>query len=308
MNEALRYPGVSRRQFVTGSAAIAAYSLLPGSAAFAATDKRGIGGVAVGAISYSFRELPTTAEKILEYLLATGLNTVELMGDAAEEYAGAPNGPGFGPPPGGEKSKWRKSAPMARYKTLRKLYNDAGVSIDILKLGEASWSDADIDYAYTVARILGARGISFELDNKAAQRLGTFATKHRMRNGMHNHGQYGEAGFTPDQALSYSSYNSLNLDVGHYVGSTGQSPIPFLKQYHSRITHLHLKDRKTPANGGANVAWGQGDTPLREVLQLLKRERYPISAMIELEYPVPAGSDVLTEVKKCVEYCKAALT
>ncbi len=324
----------ARRQFLALSAAAALTRVLPvraASAAASATRKpRGIGGVAVGAISYSFRDLPGDAAKVLEYLLACGVDTVELMGDAAEDYAGAPPYPRYpdlaaaGMTPAQQKThmaafeqessrvevhrqQWRKSVPMARYQQLRKLYDDAGVKIDILKLGEASWPDTDIDYAYQVASVLGARGISFEAEDAAAKRMGAFADKHQLLNGMHNHMQYGDATFNVDQLLAYSPRNMLNLDCGHYMASTGHSPIPFLQKYHTRITHLHLKDRKSLAHGGDNMPWGQGDTPLREVLQLLQKERYPISAMIELEYPVPKDSSVLGEMKKCVEYCRAAL-
>jgi hypothetical protein len=319
-----------RRQFLALSTAAGIASLVPASGAFGATRRRGIGGiagVAVGAISYSFRDLPGNAEKVLEYLLACGVDTVELMGDAAEDYAGAPPSPPYPSTPAGqapdpvviaaletaraksdtERNQWRNSVSMTRYRALRKLYDAAGVKIDILKLGDASWPDADIDYAYNVARVLGARGISFEAEDKAAKRMAAFADKHKLLNGMHNHMQYGDAAFDVDKLLAYSPRNDLNLDVGHYVASTGQSPIPFLQKYHARISHLHLKDRRTLAHGGANTPWGQGDTPRREVLQLLQKERYRISAMIELEYPVPKDSSVLAEMKKCVEYCRAAL-
>ncbi len=39
----------------------------------------------------------------------------------------------------------------------------------------------------------------------------------------------------------------------------------------------------------------------------MKREKYQFMATIELEYPVPDGSDVMAELGKCVEFCKAAL-
>lgn len=320
---------ISRRRFLgTTAAAAAAYSIRPiTSWAMPGTGlRRGdINGVQVGAISYSFRELPTSAEDILSYLLKTGLDTVELMGDAAEQFAGAPEAPAR-PQRGAqltdaqradlrasreayaeEARKWRIAAPMDRFEALRKMYDDEGVRIDILKLGDARWSDEEIDYAFRAAHAVGARGISLEISDEAAKRMGPFATKHKMFVGMHNHTQVGEAGFSFDTPLSYSPYNMLNFDIGHYVAGTNESPIPILQKYHDRITHLHLKDRKTGANGGDNVPWGQGDTPLREVLRLLQKEQYPITAMIELEYPIPEGSDVLTEVAKCVEYCREAL-
>ena len=83
------------------------------------------------------------------------------------------------------------------------------------------------------------------------------------------------------------------------------SPIPFIKKYSDRITHIHLKDRKL--NNGPNRPWGEGDTPIREVLQLMKKEKYPFQATIEFEYQVPEGSDVIKEIAKCVRFCRDAL-
>lgn len=319
---------ISRRRFLgTTAAAAAAFTVTP-LTSFAAPGRAmgmDINGVQVGAISYSFRELPSSAEQVLGYLVQTGLDVVELMGDAAEQFAGAPEAPAW--PRRGtqltdaqradlrsareaymqEVRKWRLSASMDRFESLRKLYQDSGVRIDILKLGDPRWSDEEIDYAFQAAKAVGARGISLEISNDTAKRMAPFATKHKMFVGMHNHTQVGDKDFSFDIPLSYSPYNMLNLDVGHYVAGTSESPIPIIQKYHDRITHLHLKDRKKGTNGGDNVPWGQGDTPLREVLRLLQEEKYPITAMIELEYPIPEGSDVLTEVRKCVDYCREAL-
>jgi sugar phosphate isomerase/epimerase len=95
--------------------------------------------------------------------------------------------------------------------------------------------------------------------------------------------------------------------------------VPVIVKYHDRIASLHLKDRKSPdhpaeagdspapGGGGPNMPWGQGETPLREILATLKKGKYGFPASIEYEYNTPEGSDVLTEVKKCVQYCKDAL-
>jgi sugar phosphate isomerase/epimerase len=77
-----------------------------------------------------------------------------------------------------------------------------------------------------------------------------------------------------------------------------------LEKYHDRIVSLHLKDRT--AEGG-NLPWGQGKTPLKEILQLMKKEKWTFPADIELEYQIPQGSDSVAEVAKCVQYCKEAL-
>ena len=56
------------------------------------------------------------------------------------------------------------------------------------------------------------------------------------------------------------------------------------------------------------MPWGQGETPLKEILQLMKTQKYNFPGSIEYEYDTPTGSDVLTEVKKCVQFCKDALS
>ena len=309
---------VSRRKFLGVASAATFGAFVP---RFARPD-----GVRVGAISYSFRQIPGSAEEILKYMVDLGLDTIELMGSPAELFAGAPAGPEF---PANfrdmsqeeraayraqreeaekEMAIWRSSASMDRFEALGEMYRDAGVDIDILKLGSASWSDEHIDYAFNAARAVGARGISMEISDASAERMGPFASRHEMAVGFHNHTQVADEGFSFDTPLSFSPFNMLNLDIGHYVAGLGTSPIPVLRKYHDRITHLHLKDRKSPENGGDNVPWGEGDTPIGEVLRLLRDEQYDMTAMIELEYAIPEDSDVLAEMAKCVEFCTAALS
>ncbi len=146
------------------------------------------------------------------------------------------------------------------------------------------------------------------------QRVGEYAAKRKLRIAFHTHGQGGDLGF--DKALGASPYTALNLDAGHYFGVNGKSPVPVIEKYHDRIASLHLKDRKGPVSageksgpggGGPNMPWGQGETPLKDILQLMKKQKYKFPASVEYEYDTPEGSDVLTEVKKCVQYCKQAL-
>ena len=315
-------PQVSRRQFLRAAGLTTAASVLPvWSFSRAAPTRK----VAIGAISYSFRQIPGSAEEILGYMQELNLSTIELMGGPAEEFAGAPPQPqmprnfrelsqeerselgDLRRAHGEEMNKWRMNAPMEKYAELGAMYRDGGVEIDILKLGNPRWSDEQIDYAFNAARAVGARGISFEISNEAGERMGPFATKHNLITAMHNHLQVANEDFSWDVPLSFSENNMLNFDIGHYVAALGTSPIPVLEKYHDRISHLHLKDRKSPENGQDNVSWGQGDTPIGEVLRFLRDNNSPITAMIELEYPIPGDSSVMEEMKKCVDYCWAAL-
>jgi sugar phosphate isomerase/epimerase len=203
---------------------------------------------------------------------------------------------------------WRLSVSMDKYKALRKMYNDAGVKIYAFKLGlTLAMSDDEYAYTFNVAEALGANHLTMELpaDSALTKRVGEYAAKRKIYVGYHAHTQA-----TPtiwDEALSQSKYNAINLDLGHYAAGTSESPIPFLKKNHDRIVSMHMKDRKYETHGGDNLPWGQGDTPIKEALQLMKAEKYKFPATIELEYHTPEGSTVMAEMAKCVQYCKDAL-
>jgi sugar phosphate isomerase/epimerase len=165
-------------------------------------------------------------------------------------------------------------------------------------------SDDQIDRYFKIAKALGAKGITRELSESAAKRLGPIADKHKIWIGFHNHTQ-----LKPDTyegpMLSYGKYLGINLDIGHYVAGTNQSPIPMIEKYKDRILSLHIKDRKV--NNGPNRPFGQGDTPVAIVLNYMKQNKLTFPADIELEYKVPGGSDAVKEVTKCVQFCQKAL-
>ena len=108
-----------------------------------------------------------------------------------------------------------------------------------------------------------------------------------------------------EKAFSLAKYNGANVDLGHFVAGNNVSPVPFIKQHHSRITHVHVKDRKM--NGGQNFPFGEGDTPIVEVLRLIRDNQWNIQATIEFEYRVPAGSTRMAEIVRAVKYCRDAL-
>jgi sugar phosphate isomerase/epimerase len=140
-----------------------------------------------------------------------------------------------------------------------------------------------------------------------AKRIDPFARKHRMMVGMHNHSDLKNPNefATPDSFMramqGASKYIAINLDIGHFVAANFD-PVPFIKQHHDSIVAFHIKDRNR--NQGDNVPFGQGDTPIREVLTLLRERRSRIPANIEYEYE---GANTVEEVHKCFNYCKEIL-
>ncbi len=289
-------------------------------------------GVQIGVITYSFRSLPGSVEQTLQYIIDSGISAIELMGDAVEDYAGKPANPVKFPQaaPGQrpqltdeqkaqlaeyqkQVAEWRATVAMDKFEEVRKMYNKAGVSIYAFKpnaLGPNN-TDAEVEYALKAAKALGAQSVTVELPTDAAQskRLGDLAAKHKVYIGYHAHTQATDTAW--DVALAQSPYNSMNLDCGHYIAAGGNNTketlLALIEAKHDRITTMHIKDRKTKTNGGANAPWGQGDTPIKEILNLLKDKKYKIPATIELEYDIPAGSDAVKETKNCLAFAKAAL-
>ena len=207
---------------------------------------------------------------------------------------------------------WRMSVSMDKFKQLRQMYNDAGVSIYAWKQLNPNMSDEEFEYIFNVAEALGCTHTTLELpagENAAAQlkRIGDFAMKKKIYAAYHTHAQGSMTVF--DQAFSLSKGNMANVDFGHWVaaGNVGGTPMQFLQKYHDRISSFHLKDRTTPEHCSLNLAWGTGETPIKDILQMVSKNKWKIPASIELEYQIPESSDAVKETKKCVDFCRAAL-
>jgi sugar phosphate isomerase/epimerase len=297
---------------------------------FAAAHRQGrpdsrVRGVMIGMnVPYNFGGRTTSVDEIIENCVKLGISGLELRTQPVEALLGLPANVASGaagggrrgaPPPTPEQEaarkaaaeelrKWRLALPMHRVKDVRARFEDAGLLIEIVKVdGIFGMPDEVIDYKFQLARTLGARAISTEISVPDTKRVGQFADRHKMMVGYHGHASTSPADW--ETAFSHAAHNGANLDIGHFVAGNHGSPIPFLQQHHSRITHIHVKDRK--ADNGPNVPFGQGDTPIRDVLRLIRDERWNIQATIEFEYPIPDGSDRMSELARCVEYCRTAL-
>jgi sugar phosphate isomerase/epimerase len=313
---------LTRRTILGGAAGLATHAILPRTKVAAAEPKPNsiFSGVRIGCITYSYRGGPDTAEYTLECLLKDGLSETELMDGPIRSYAGLPARAGRGgrkgdkgnadkvkeepsPPIDADRPKVRE-AQLAKCEELRKMFNEAGVNIHIHKVPFGQ-TDDDIDFNFQIAKALGCKAITTERNDTLPKRLAPFAAKHKIWVAFHNHTNNIPTIESIDPLMQIGDYIGFNFDIGHYVaGTKGKSPIPVLEKYHDKIISLHLKDRNAE---GANLPWGQGQTPIKEVLQLLKKEQWPIYADIELEYKVPEGSTPVAEVAKCVQFCKEAL-
>ena len=214
--------------------------------------------------------------------------------------------PGGNPAAREEARKWRLTTPLSHFTGVKKQFDAAGIKIQAYNLSfNDSFTDEEIDRGFQMAKALGAGFITASATLKAAQRVAPFADKHMFRVAMHNHANVKDPNefATPESfaaALAMSKHFVINLDIGHFTAANYDA-VSYIEQHHDKIVSLHLKDRKK--DQGANLPWGEGDTPIKPVLQLLKTKNYDIPANIEYEYK---GEDTVAEVKRCFEYAKAA--
>ena len=303
----------SRREF--GKLTLAGLALPPWAVA---ADSR-IGGVPLGVQTYSFRDLPRTpgadaVDSIIRAMTACGLQECELFAPQVEPQFPAGRGQRGGPPsPESLKVRedmraWRLETPLDHFRAIKKKFDAAGIAVYAYNYSpNTSFTDAEIDRGFEMTGALGAEIITASTTLDVARRIAPFAEKHRMVVAMHGHSNTSDPNefATPDSfaaAMRLSKYFKVNLDIGHFTAANFDA-MAYVREHHAAITNLHLKDRRR--NQGENVPWGEGEAPIREVLQLLKKERWPIRAYIEYEYR-GAGTPV-EEVRKCFELAKRAL-
>lgn len=276
-----------------------------------------IAGVRVGVQTYSFRELPRAADGdmtgvVISAMRECGLDECELFAPHIEPRFGS----GGRPAPDSAEAQqareaartWRVETPIDHFRAVRKRFADAGITIYAFNYSfNDSMTDAEIDRGFEIAKALGAEVITASTTLPVAKRAVPFAEKHQMVVAMHNHSNLTDPNefATPASfaaAMKMSKLYKINLDIGHFTAANFDA-MAFIREHHAAITNLHLKDRRK--NQGDNMPWGQGDAPIRQVLQLLKKEGYPIRAYIEYEYK---GVEPVAEVKKCLEYARQSLT
>ena len=275
-----------------------------------------VSGVRLGVQTYSFRELTRPpggdlVDPIIAAMKECGLTECELWAPQIEPPS--PFGRGRPTPEQAQQAReaaktWRLETPIDHFRAIQKKFEGAGMTIYAFNYSpNNSFTDAEIDRGFEMAKGLGAEIITASATIEAARRMAPFAAKHQMPVAMHNHSNVTD----PNEfatleslatALTLSPLFRINLDIGHFTAANYDA-VAYIREHHARITNLHLKDRKKEQ--GPNTAWGTGDTPIRQVLQLLKQERWPIRAYIEYEHNGEAGP--VDEVKKCFAFAKSAL-
>ena len=270
---------------------------------------KNVNDVDISVVTYSFNPGIEDMNIIIQNCLDSGSDNLELMGNHVETTMGMPRSRR-------SHAEWRSNVSMKDFKNVKKQFKNQGINIFAYKpyCMAPNNSDSEIEYAMKATKALGADYLTAELTTKEnTKRISQFAEKHNVNIGYHAHLQASDTAW--DFALDNSKKNFINLDVGHYIAArkenTKETLLNFILKNHSRICSLHLKDRQAakPLNLGAsdNQIWGRGDTPIIEVLQLVRDNSFKFTSSVELEYRIPDGSNRVNEVIRCYEYCNQAL-
>jgi sugar phosphate isomerase/epimerase len=300
----------SRRDFLWLAAlGVPGCAALTGALGAFAADKKD-DGVRLGVQTYSFREMlgkpGDMTEKMIAAMRQLGITECEMW----EPSLWPAN---LWPPTSGAAHQeavrtWRLGPGLDDMKEHGAKFKAAGIRIFAFNFGlNDQCNDTEIARGIEMTHALGAKIMTVSTTLTMAKRAVPFFEKAGLPLGLHGHSNVSDPNqfATPasfEAGLAMSKLYRVNLDIGHFTAGNFD-PVEFIQKYHDRITNLHVKDRKK--NDGPNVPFGQGDTPITAVLQLLKREQYPIPAYIEYEYP---GTGTVTEeVGKCLAYARAAL-
>jgi sugar phosphate isomerase/epimerase len=280
----------------------------------------------IGILTFSFHEIAEGGMPAVNQMLADmcslGLKSVEIFGPQLSPFP-MPEGfykrwqeaahPGTTVPMPSEEQRiqrreqlrqWRENLPPAYFAQVRDRFRSAGVSIFALNYSfDAIMTDAEIDSGFAQAKALGTNVITAASTISMAQRVAPFAERHRMIVAFHN-----TTSPDPDRVVGPDAYAKLlamspwyriNLDVAHYFAA-GHDPVAFIEEQHRSIVSLHLHDRKK--DNGPSVPNGDGDTPLREVVMLVRNKHLKIPPFYELEW-VGSG-EPLPEITKDLRYLR----
>ena len=281
---------LTRRAF-TGGMLGAAAGLALGRAAGAAEPSSLVGGLRIGVQSYTYRAF--TLERMIESMRAVGLASVELWTGHLDP------------------AKHDEAA----FKAARAKLDAGGIAVNAYCVNFRPDVTGDLlDKAFKGAGLLGTSLMTTSTEKSVVPRLDEWCEKYKVTMGLHNHWlgdeymkgreaqNFGGPADYAEALAGRSNRIAINLDIGHF-SAAGHDPVAFFNEHHARVVSLHLKDRdRDPKH--TYRRFGQGATPIVEVLKLARRLDYKYAANIEYEMD---EQDPTEGVRDSFEYVKRAL-
>lgn len=281
--------GVSRRNFLKSSAAVAAAATASGTTfveSFAQpSQKRGSPSpIRLGLASYTFRNF--TRAQLIGFMKQ--LNVYALNAKDAKDHLPMD--------PAGE------AAALADYEA-------AGIKLHAV--GAVSFlkdEDDDIRSKFEYAKRAGVPVIvASDPAPETLPRIEKFVKQYDIRFAIHNHGP--ENKFWPSPLDVLKAVKDMDprmgccIDVGHCVRA-GTDVVQAIHEVGPRLFNMHMKDLTNFNEKGSQVAVGDGLIPVREIFQALIATRY--QGFIDLEYEVHAD-DPMPGVISSFAYMRGVL-
>jgi sugar phosphate isomerase/epimerase len=292
---------------------------LIGTRAFGATTDPAAG-VRFGATTWSLRDLPRIPGKdnvddLIKPLKSAGVTEIDLWSYNTEP-AGPNFGPGAPPPPAAYPVKiktfskeeieaaniavrkllhdFRLNTPAGYYEDVRAKFRTAGINVVAYTVRfDNSFSDEEIAATFQQAKALGASSITSPGAADVVKRLVPFAEKYEMNVALTD--------FAVASALPSKRFK-VNADIGA-ITAANSSPVAWLQENHDAVAQLTVKDRRR--NKGKNEQFGEGDTPINDVLRLVKDKQYSFPVFAEYEY-LGLGTPA-EELQRCMDYMRSAI-
>lgn len=275
-------------------------------------------GVTLGANTYSLPLPQFPLDDAIRAISQIGFGMAEMHPWHVEPTFGAPRFLRRGSPPptpdeiaaakaAREKLRnWRMTVPLEQFEDIAKKFKAGGLFLYSYNMNFPGddFTDGEIDRSFEMTRALGCNVMTAVGNKKLFKRLDPFAARHKIWVAIHNEPNSIPTIADFDDLLGANRYTGMCLDIGHFVASNSD-PVAALDSHHDRVFDLHIKDRKK--NNGPNFPFGQGDTPIKQILSMDRDRNYHIPAQIEWEIAADTSDLRVQAVKQCFEYCKNTL-
>ena len=266
-------------------------------------------GIQFGLQPFCYHDLPMTTENrptLVKRLVQNGMGVVELHAVWCEPRFDTP---GVSAKEARDKIRdWRINTRADYFRKIKKEFDDAGITIASYWTNvNETHTDAEIDAIFRAAKTLGCEGVTGSYGIEISRRLVPFPEKHGLYVGLHNHDNLSDPDAYSNEAsfmkgLALSPHFKAILDVRHFTAGNGDC-VGFLERHHDRMCSVHLGDRRR--NNGRSAPFGEGDSPLIEILQLLRENQWPLITLLEFEHGTLRTG--VEEVKLMFDYCKRAI-
>lgn len=159
---------------------------------------------------------------------------------------------------------------------------------------------------FDFAKAMDIKTIVAEPEIEQLDLISNLCDSYQIKVAIHNHAAPSTY-WNPDSLMHAIEGKSALLgvcaDVGHWLRS-GLDPVSSLQKVKSKLFELHFKDVSMKEKEGVDVVWGQGNIPLKDLLQELKDQSFQGVLAIEYEGSLHENME---EIKRSITYYKELL-